>query len=190
MIRSIAEKGEFTVRIVLTLVALLISTDLSAQTLMYEGRPLRQVYNVSFDGTMSIEQTPQARPKPDVLDKKFVLAAAVVHGMMVADLWSTYRGFRICDELGYICKERNLLAEPFVNAGPTQAYIAGTATEAGAMYLAYKMRGSKHKWLRNAWPIVPSVFVSLHSRGLYVNLTLFRREEGQTSSIRLEDLNK
>jgi hypothetical protein len=179
-------------RIALTIVALLISTNISAQTLMYEGKPLREVYavSISFDTENNLSQEVTTNAKPDAMDKKFVATAAMVHGMMIADLWSTYRGFRICDERGYICKERNLLAKPFVYAGPTQAYIAGTATEAGAMYLAYKMRGSRHKWLRNAWPVVPSIFVSLHTRGLYVNLTLFRGEEGQTSSIRLEDLPK
>ncbi len=178
------------IRFFFTLILLLLSTNLSAQTLMYEGKPLREIYAVSFEGTMTLEQTPPTKPKPDAMDKKFVATVAIVHGMLIADLWSTYRGFRICDERGYTCEERDILAKPFVDAGPAQAYIAGTAVEVGAMYIAYKMRGSDHKWLRNAWPVVPSVFVSLHSRGLYINLTLFRGEEGQTSSIRLEDLPK
>lgn len=166
---------------------LLMCVKLGAQTLTLEGVPLHQIHEDNTPIWSTPEQMLPATPQSArVADKKFWSVTLGLHTLMIADGISTFDVRKRCIEAGYTCTEKNPLIGFFVEAGPIESYLAGTAAEAAVMYAAYKMKGSKNKLLRNTWFVVPSAIMFMHAKGFVANYRLAR--PGEVSSIKLEDL--
>ena len=100
------------------------------------------------------------------IDKKFVFSGLVLEAGSKYDVYTTLAVKKRCPN----CIEKNIFARPFVEAGSAVLYVADTGGNAGLMALAYTMRGSRHKFLRNTWWAVPVGGSIIHSIcGMYNN---------------------
>ena len=89
---------------------------------------------------------------PRVIDKRFIGMSALVMGLTIADLESTQHCLS-----NHTCRELN----PMLPTSRAGMYAVNVPINAGAMYLAYRLKAGGH---RNWW-IVPAVVAAGHGVG-------------------------
>ncbi|MFB3917785.1 MAG: hypothetical protein ACE14M_13720 [Terriglobales bacterium] len=97
------------------------------------------------------------RPRPKVIDKKFIALAALVVGLTAADVELTQH----CLE-ARTCYEMN----PSLPRSRWGQYAVNTVTNAAVMYLAYHRR-ARGKW---GWWLSPVIDIGAHGAGIGSNL--------------------
>jgi hypothetical protein len=147
----------------------LVASSSPAQELTLNGHPLRDVLTSSPMVVSGVVQPPVVvtQKKVRVADKSFWLTVIGVHASMLLDGKTTFDN----PASDHKIHEMDSLARPFIESGPLVSYIAGTAVEAAAMYVAYKMKGSKNKTLRHTWFLIPFGIISVHGTCTIINVS-------------------
>lgn len=104
---------------------------------------------------LSTMALPNARPEEKVIDTKFIAVSSYLVLMTVFDVETTYAVIR---NGGHEC---NPLMKPLVK---NRAYMYGVqlGVDALAIWLAYEMKGSKHKEFRQIWWVSPMIVGTTH----------------------------
>lgn len=97
-----------------------------------------------------------AQPDKKIIDTNFKLVAAYLVVMTVFDVETT---FSIVRNGGH---ENNPVMKPFVKNGRVATYGYQMALNALIMYVAYEMKGSKHREFNKTWWVLPSVVGTSH----------------------------
>jgi hypothetical protein len=98
----------------------------------------------------------QAQEKKKVMDKEFIAVSSYLILMTVFDVETT---FAVVRNGGH---ENNPVMKPFIKSGRLATYGVQLGVDALFIWLAYEMKGSKHKEFRKIWWVAPVVLGTEH----------------------------
>ena len=111
----------------------------------------------------SLTYTPLKEKK--VIDTEFIAVSSYLVLMTVFDVETTFAAIRNSGG-----REANPIMRPFVKNGRAATYAVQLAVDALFIYIAYEMKGSKHKEFRKMWWISPSIVGTAHGIAGGLNL--------------------
>ena len=112
-----------------------------------------RVWKVSEPPAVSAVRPISPSPKPigkKQLSKAFFLTSAGVYSAALLDMRNTRNDMNFCNSHpGYVCRENNPLARPFVGLPVPAYYASGLALATGINWLSWKMARSQK--FRQVW---------------------------------------
>jgi hypothetical protein len=152
-------------------VALTLVVATSAQAQATLVLPAPTVIVSSMSRPMARVEAPVATAASDLMhgpatDAKFWLLGAALNTAMLLDTKSTFDVKRRCAR----CVETNPLVAPFINRGPTVAFVAAEAFDVGVLTLAARMRKADRASVRRLWWVVPVALTIGHAVAYRHNL--------------------
>lgn len=114
-------------------------------------------FSIAFISLWILVFSVMAQAKQEkVIDTEFVTISSYLVLMTIFDVETTFAAIRNG------AHEANGLMRPFIKNGRLATYGMQLGIDALAIWLAYEMKGSKHKEFRKTWWLVPSVIGTGH----------------------------